>query len=182
LSQWRAYGGYSIEFDAQKLAERATNQAFVFVRCEYDRNNQKALLKELIDAAIEAFSSHAAPEAYSEEERRNHFANTWFFPKMLSLGSAMKHPAFSEEREWRLVGGLFKPHVTPAVRAQGSLLIPYQKFELGTVEEVRRDVKHIQIGPNSNQELADFGVFSLLRAADTEGIRIYRSETPYRPK
>lgn len=189
LSQWRAYGGeggYSIEFDAASLSQLASKQHFAFVRCEYDRSRQVDLIRDLIESSINAFPQYRPPPPNEDsdlETRARFFASSWFFPKMLRLGSSMKHPAFSEEQEWRLVGGLYKTNTIASVRAQGPLLVPYVNFELGEANGTIDAVKSIQIGPNSySQELADMGVYCLLRAAKLTPIRTTRSLTPYRPK
>jgi hypothetical protein len=131
LSQWRGYcrsGGYSMDFDTAKLRQFAEAQRFVLVKCTYDRTEQEQLIQNLILEAVREFPHYVpageVPAALTEADRARFFAAQWLFPRMQRLARAMKDPAFREEREWRLIGGLFRPLPPLEMRPRGSLLIP----------------------------------------------------------
>jgi len=190
LSQWRGYcrsGGYSMDFDSQKLRQFADEQRFVLVKCTYDRTEQEQLIQNLILQAIREFPHYiptgTVPAVITEEERARFFSAQWFFPKMQRLASAMKDPAFKEEREWRLIGALLLPLPPLDVRPRGSLLIPYETFKLqsGTPATFEGVITRVLVGPNPDQELA---VFSIARMQQCGYIgwdlRVETSKIPYR--
>jgi hypothetical protein len=153
-------------------------------RCTYSRDEQTSLVESLLDATYQSFVDYRAPPPneglVAEEHRVGYFCAQWFFPKMLRLGSLMKDPAFHEEKEWRLIGGLYKPHVTPSHRCNGPLVVPHRLFNLvfqGTFEDA---VESITIGPTFDQELAELGLFFLRAKAGVDHIAIKRSAIPFR--
>jgi hypothetical protein len=189
LSQWRGYcpaGGYSLNFNAAKLKELAAQQLFVMVKCSYEREEQENLIKQLIHSAIDNFEGYKLPHPHTEdlnEESRAHvFCGTWFFPKMQRLASAMKHPAFSEEQEWRLVGALYKPLPPMDLRPRGSILVPFEVFKLSPNNNAPLEgiIESVMVGPNADQELATFGVERLQQLDLIRNMRIERSTAPYR--
>jgi hypothetical protein len=189
LSQWRGYcrsGGYSMDFNTEKLQQLAEGQRFVLVKCTYDRTEQEQLVQSLILEAVKEFPHYVPPGECSplmtEETRAHIFAGTWFFPKMQRLASAMKDPAFKEEREWRLIGGLLRPLPPLDVRPRGSLLIPYEifKLEAGIPPSFEGVIDRVLVGPNPDQELAIFGVERLQQCGYTTNVKIERSKIPYR--
>ncbi|MDB5294392.1 MAG: hypothetical protein JWO31_375, partial [Phycisphaerales bacterium] len=167
LSQWRGYcprGGMSIGLNPTVLGSLADQQLFTFVRCSYDRQEQINLVQELIDNTVQEYkASHwlyaDGADKYTEA---SNFCGHHFFPKMHRLGSAMKDPAFSEECEWRLIGGLKKSNREVKFRAKGSVIIPYQSFDLG--EKVRDLLTEVIIGPSSQQGLSREGLDRFLLA------------------
>lgn len=187
LSQWRGYcpaGGYVINFRAQRLIDLASQQQFILARCTYSRDEQASLVESLLDATYENFVDYRAPPPndglIADENRVGYFCAQWFFPKMLRLGSVMKDPAFREEKEWRLIGGLYKPHVTPSYRCNGPLVVPHRLFNLvlgGTLEDT---VEGITIGPSIDQELAELGLSCLRASACVGHIASKRSTIPFR--
>lgn len=187
LSQWRGYcpaGGYCLTFKPPKLLELAGRQSFVLTRCTYSRDQQVALVKELIDSAFAAFPAYPATSSgdrvATEDERAVFFSARWFFPKMSRLASAMKDPSFSEEKEWRLIGGLYLPHVTPAYRFKGSLIVPHRVFRIADDDDVIRSTDSIEIGPSQDQDLADLGLFFFKQTVKMDHVRVERSAIPFR--
>lgn len=189
LSQWRGYcrsGGYSLEFDTASIKDLADQQRFALVKCTYDRAEQEQLIRTLVLEALTEFPDFNPgppfPQDMSEQHRAHVFAGKWFFPKMQRLASAMKDPAFSEEREWRLIGGLWKPLPPLDVRPRGSLIVPYEIFKLHSDEQANFQgvIKRVIVGPNPDQEIAQFGVERLQQCGYIQEMRIDASKVPYR--
>jgi len=191
LSQWRGYcpsGGYSLDFHTAKLREFAVQQRFVMVKCTYDRAEQSRLIECLVDTAIKDFADFIPALPFrpdgDENYRAINFAATKFFPRMQKLASAMKDPAFATEKEWRLVGGLFRPLPPIDVRVRGSVLIPYEIFRLhsgdGAPQVFEGVIPRVLVGPNSQQELAQFGAERLNQIGYLSGTMIHASRIPYR--
>lgn len=186
LSQWRGYcprGGFSLGFNPSRLIEIAGRQRFVFVQCSYNRGEQKNLIRELIDSAVTTFKTW--PERSNEPKMNgdaHRFCGIWFFPKMLRLGSAIKDPAFREEEEWRLIGGLYKPHDPVLFRPKGPLVIPYQIFAFGDDVKVSDLLSEVIVGPSPEQKLARAGAerFLLSRVFGEGWVQVNKSDAPYR--
>jgi hypothetical protein len=189
LSQWRGYcrfGGYSLDFDTSRLMQFAGEQRFVLVKCTYERSEQENLIQSLVLQAVQAFPTYVpgapSPSEMTESHRLNVFVSQWFFPKIQRLASAMKDPAFSEEREWRLIGALLKPLPPLDVRTRGSLLIPYEilRLESGASPAFEGVIPRVLVGPNPDQDLAVFGLERLQQCKYISGLRIETSKIPYR--
>ncbi|WP_322470402.1 DUF2971 domain-containing protein [Hydrogenophaga sp. SNF1] len=187
LSQWRGYcsgGGYNLAFDPAKLEDFAKKQLFVLNRCTYDRVHQAALIEELVEYAIESYPGFVPDQVLDSDREEDHkrmlFCAKWFFPKMSRLASTMKDPSFHEEDEWRLIGGLYKPHVVPSYRFRGSLIVPHREFDFKDSDGVIRCISEIRIGPNSDQNLAEMGIFFLMQRIEIESVTTRRSEIPFR--
>jgi len=148
LSQWRAYsrgGGYSIGFDHRKLIELAHKHTFSLLPCIYDENTQKELLKELVNFSMSESSNIEDP---SSEDQINHFLAKKFYGKFMRLAPSIKHPAFSEENEWRLIGGPFSYELDEAGwRSARGMLVPYHSFSL-LDNEGFLPINEVHIGPH----------------------------------
>jgi hypothetical protein len=115
-----------------------------------------------------------------EDQRAIFFSAKWFFPKMLRLGSLMKDPAFAEEQEWRLVGGLKLPHVIPEYRVRGSIVVPHRVVKLDVAEAIDQVIEGIVVGPGLDGQQADIGLFFLKQAAKIGHIPHRLSSVPFR--
>jgi Protein of unknown function (DUF2971) len=183
LSQWRGYcptGGYVINFQPQRLEALAgqQQQRFILAKCTYSRDEQVTLVKSLIDATYESFKEYRAPSP-NANLIEDYFCSKWFFPKMYRLGSLMKDPTFFEEKEWRLIGGLYQPHTIPSYRCNAPLVIPHQVFNLALQGALDDVMESITIGPTFDQELAELGLFFFKQNAGVH-ISTKRSAIPFR--
>lgn len=142
LSQWRAYGGYAIEFDSESMKDKLS-------KCIYSHDEKmysapmpalKCLLaigKSIQDNAGNL--DHEGQEALAE---------------FIGLAATLKHRSFSEEQEYRVIMG---HDVDPDIedgykvkyRARGELLIPYLELEFDL-----DCIRSVVVGPMRDQELA----------------------------
>lgn len=175
LSQWRAYGGYAIEFDRESLGSDLE-----LFNCVYDVTEKVEIAQDMVSKAIDGlaadfrlYDGFAGPRSQD------------FLTSLIRTASIFKNKSFYEEREVRCVVDLSIPHKNLRFRQSGSILVPYTiaSFSLECV-------KAIHIGPMRHQELAYISmialVSSLLQDFVANGgsieheIEIVKSEIPYR--
>jgi len=114
LSQWRGYtnreGGYCLGFkfstatrivlDVEKLAQ---GKPPFLRKVSYDEDEQKALIQQYLDGVIEgvkrALDKGTATQHEGSELSMEFQATNVLLDMLLSF----KHPAFREEKEWRLI-------------------------------------------------------------------------------
>jgi hypothetical protein len=181
LSQWRAYGGkgpaFSIGFEPAALVDIARLNRCELVRCVYKRDEQVALLKELLarilalHAPIISGASVSVPGLPTE-----------FVSGLLDLAVTFKHPSFEEEREWRLATDS-RPSAGGGIKFRSgmSLLVPYIELDLArphTPLQLSRAV----VGPTAQPELSRE---ILIDALKTYGCiarpeAVVKSEIPFR--
>lgn len=148
LSQWRGYCpnsiGYSIAFDPAQLQDCMLRQQFRLLRCVYDETQQHAIVKELIDSAGGLIDKTSASSA----------AEQLIF-RIPEVAPALKHPQFSEEREWRLVSKtpVHINHPQVGFRSARWTLIPYYHFHLCEQSD-KLNLAHVYVGPNPHMERA----------------------------
>jgi hypothetical protein len=106
LSQWRAYAGgeagYAIMLDKQWL-ERCPLPNTFLIKVEYDSMRQSEIVEDALKT-FEEIIANLCPQAGSLN------LTIWlsdladaFLQAASSIAAWIKHPAFKEEREWRLV-------------------------------------------------------------------------------
>ncbi|HXZ32863.1 MAG TPA: DUF2971 domain-containing protein [Terriglobales bacterium] len=182
LSQWRGYCpdsvGYSVAFERQQLEEPMLRQGFRLVRCVYDEERQNAIVNEIINSAGQGLDP-AAPGA----------AATQLVQRIPEVAPALKHPKFSEEREWRLASMSAVSILAPQVRFRPSRwsLVPYYAFELCAAGQPLT-LSHVYVGPNPHMQLAEAAAFGALWNAGVKfagsknhpPIDVRPSSVPYR--
>lgn len=173
LSQWRAYSrqgvGFSIGFDRMRLADLALGQGFSLNPCSYDRKKHI----KAVGTAMKVLFEDPDPESVL-------WNDTEFITGFLEMAPTMKHPAFQEEGEWRIVSQR-SPDSQPIIlyRPGKSLLIPYQEFGLDA-DNVRALIRRVVVGPSPHLALAVKTATEFLQAAGFEGVEVAQSEVPYR--
>ncbi len=205
LSQWRAYcpptGGVAIAFDRRKIDEYADRHRLELTQCTYDTSEHNELLTKLYEKVYKAFShNEMSVDAYNllspkqqvdfeikclkdltedgdilKEEVKETLSG--FFRELLALAPRIKHPSFSEEREWRLICRDYTASgFRIAFRTRQSLIIPY--VEIGPLEP--EAIFGVVIGPCSHGELLEQSVARLTQNLLGRKVDIIHSTTPYR--
>lgn len=167
LSQWRAYSGshsgFSIAFNSRRLSGVASQHGFSLGQCIYDERAHQDRVAQLIDDCI---ADRALPTPMKD-----------FGVSMLQLAPLLKHPSFSDEREWRLVSLPIYNDVR--FRTGPSTIIPY--YQLPTIApDGKSCVSGIIIGPTPHPELAIESVRSLVDARGLAGVPVHGSKIPLR--
>lgn len=182
LSQWRAYcpraGGYALGFDSRRLSQLAGNQSFLLVKCVYEREEQRALIREAVSEAFDALSEWSintdeAPAKVIEK------AALVFRFAMYSIAPRLKHPAFTDEREWRLVASpvsFDNPHWS--AHAGRATIIPHLSIELGKPEAF--PLTEIVLGPTADTAFSRHATDMFLTSQRVRFGRIIASDAPFR--
>lgn len=169
LSQWRAYcrdgGGFSIGFDAAYLEALGKRQDFTLENCTYDKHAHEAEMEELVNWV------QSNPKLMVED----------ILKRLMKIAPRMKHPSFSEEKEWRLANRI----VIPAVPVSGicyrtgkSFPVPYRKLQMG--DAFGALVKEVIVGPTPHSSLSVSTADEFLRHRGIEDVRAEGSKIPYR--
>jgi len=131
LSQWRAYcpsaGGYAFGIPSGILKTMAATQGYYLAPCVYDGKQQQAVVNELVNQQILCYrqrTSGGDDGAKVKEEIVEAFS--W---EATRYCATLKHRAFKDEQEWRLVS----PHIPAgdlriSYRPGRTMMIPYVNF------------------------------------------------------
>ena len=157
LSQWRGYSGangygYSIRFNTKKLKEFADKANFFLTQCIYDRTEQDRIVGEICDHYLPKIEAETADPTGLMRE---------FTTKIIKYGAYFKHPAFSEEKEWRLISeplDINDLHFRPG----RSMMIPYCKKIQFHESSLDTPIDHIWVGPCPHMDLSVEAVHTLL--------------------
>lgn len=158
LSQWRGYSvhgkGVSIGFDPVTISQQARKQGFSVGRCIYDTDAQSSLIEQVIDAVDELSERWDDDAGKHIRQADAVFGN--IEEDLLRLAAVLKHPAFEEEQEWRIVSPVVRDVSLDSIqfREGVSMLVPYFAFLLNDAEQEGIALNHIYIGPSANAELS----------------------------
>ncbi len=180
LSQWRAYcpdgTGVSIGFTYDQLlpAIKKEGPNVRLVKCVYQVDEQIKIVDELISNAL----NHVRKD---QIEQSSQIVASLLMSDVSNLAPVFKHPAFDEEREWRIVVGPFVSILTDVCFRPGkSMLIPYCNFSLRDTKE-RLEIQRVHVAPNPHGILSCWSTIDALarnNAHTVEGVAL--SSIPYR--
>ncbi|RJP55543.1 MAG: DUF2971 domain-containing protein [Anaerolineaceae bacterium] len=167
LSQWRGYGadqGYALGFDIEKL--RSLNIGEV-VPVQYGIANPAEFFSKEIRDAAQPTAHPGVVEWHTSE---------WLLPRL----ARVKHPSFSEEREWRILKQetLFDLSAqNPPTQFRSSSMGPIPYLVITFPPECLRE---IIIGPGNHTGIRLNAVQSLLQYNGFSEVNIRLSEIPFR--
>lgn len=179
LSQWRGYcsngPGYSIGFSKLEISNLSKQQGFAFNPCIYDWQQQRqvidAPLKRAEELVLSAVSN--APNIIDNAVNR-------FIYEFVHIAPLLKHRAFSEEKEWRIVSGPVPCTDSRwKTRAGHSTIIPYIEFNLVT-NDGSTPIRNVVVGPGLDKELASDAISSFLTQNGIKKWSVTFSQVPYR--
>jgi hypothetical protein len=194
LSQWRAYGGeasgYSIGFDAARLIGKLRPRALL-KKVIYNPTLQNKILISVCEIVADFAEKEIAERGVAAEGALDHYALHCAEP-ISALCAEMKHEAYAEEKEWRLVYSDSTDHgrgrrpsdVDLFFRTRGSTIVPYVKLPFGEKNGAPEGndyhpVVNITVGPMDNSGVAKKGVELLCKSRKRE-IVVERSRIPTR--
>ena len=184
LSQWRSYTphgkGISLEFSPERINAIANRSNLKVARCLYEREEQEEAISSLIEKLIFSFRQgqpfmdlrgKAPDQCYYDFIRS--YQNDIF--QVLAI---IKHHAFQEEKEWRLISRTFPNFSDPELRFRegSSMLVPYIEVSLG---EERPFFESITLGPTQDLELS-FSALSMFMSNQNLSNRLRNCGIPYR--
>ncbi|MEX0904446.1 MAG: DUF2971 domain-containing protein [Balneolaceae bacterium] len=169
LSQWRAYsnngGGFSIGFeinDSSLITFEKTNfeECFkpILRKIIYKPEEQMRLIKDYINIVTEGYRKGIVGKVSGVMNENYHSAvmGSQASNLLLDLILSIKNPAFSEEKEWRLIHVILDHHEPEKLKFRESNydLIPYKQSYLFDRKDESNifPIKSIILGPSIDQE------------------------------
>lgn len=213
LSQWRAYGGsgrgVSLGFDFNALHGERPGESWriggciaYLLNCLYKQSEKRVALKSVADLVIPSIRRFWETAESTAANRQEHEASFAEFRRSALLGwvinaSTFKDPAFSDEKEWRVV--ILGPGTKlPKSRRRGADspvrfrsgpmgVTPYLQFPLG-LSSPSSPLRRIVVGPNPHMEesvkamemILESQSMKLKSEGHPEGIEVAPSRIPYR--
>lgn len=203
LSQWRGYAsdasGMCIGFSKsyfEDLAEEikaAHKPLITLIQVEYGAEEQKTILyptyreiKQFIDKGAFQYPGHQLlidprpKEDFEAENKKRKKALLQLTLRLMFLLPdlfKLKNPAFSEEREWRLISNFIKYEDNECeFRATSDRIIPYRIFNIPPKEN--GPISEIILGPKNITPVDLIEIF--LKKCGFAGVKVTRSEATYR--
>ena len=207
LSQWRGYcpdaNGICIGFDFNsEIYEQIKAQGFSLVKCEYADQFEipPSCIQKFLEETLTTFRTLSKKMKLSDRIDKALYG---FDQKLLRIATSIKHPAFTEESEWRLILGPISI-TDPSIkyRAGKSMLIPYVEINLTKDNSDILNIPEIWVGPTPHPELAVYSlenylnynhIFAFEKQIETpfddettrnsekkEATKVSKSEAPYR--
>ena len=178
LSQWRSYTphgkGLSITFSTELIREIAHINHLRIGKCIYILEEQRELIESLIESLWVTFTN--SDHDQNEVTAHAYFDN--FAEDILQVLALIKHHAFQEEREWRLISNAnaFAPAVKFRQADGALLLVPYTEFKL-PIKDNKFDA--ITLGPTPHRELSLAALQTFTKQAKLT-LSVMESDIPFR--
>ncbi|MEQ1794242.1 MAG: DUF2971 domain-containing protein [Nitrospira sp.] len=190
LSQWRSYcpkaKGVSLGFDQTKLSAAATRQHWRVGKCIYDPEEQEVIVTKILDEIERLAEKRGENTDPSKRHPSNAFHDIFeeIETDLLHMAALLKHPAFHEEQEWRLVSPVVTNYVEASIeyREGSSMLVPFMNFRLPEASDRRIDMEHVILGPTPNPNISMESLSNYLSkngASPRQGLAY--CQIPYRP-
>lgn len=175
LNQWRGYcpdGGYSIEFDSNKLLAIINSyenvEVLKLLKCIYDKISIEKEIKSLLNS-IQTSLKYDDP----------HYEDIGgdIYLKAIDISPSIKHKSFKSEQEYRIVYQCNE--CKKKYRKGKSMVIPYIELSLLDLKE-ELPISKIIVGPTPHPELSKYSIESLLESKGYKYINVESSKIPYR--
>jgi hypothetical protein len=159
LSQWRSYTPYgkgvSLALGPATLTRLIEQNELRIGRCVYEPNEQFEILSSLTEKLILSFRRiQPLPDEGADPPNTcyYHFLEQ-FRGEVLQVLALLKHEAFREEREWRLLSTYYPNYTVPEIkfRTGASLLVPYVELKLGSQRPI---FDRVMLGPTPHDDLS----------------------------
>ncbi|MCU1407355.1 MAG: hypothetical protein JWQ43_3658 [Glaciihabitans sp.] len=198
LSQWRGYaspGGYAIGMDTRLLARHWMSEGVgMFLPVKYSESDATSAATRWAATVTREWKSALGGDMQAlfgdktkpDEDLVERFAPMLYkfsssIGHLNSMAALYKHPAFSEELEWRFVTNLHEQQSNVGVRSGPAGLVPYRAmpFQKSTTDS---PVCAIRIGPGLDELNQTIAVRDLLRMYGySEDVDVVASAAPFRP-
>jgi hypothetical protein len=184
LSQWRSYTphgkGVSLGFSPSTLNHILKKPGYKLARCVYEKAEHVDLLRSLLDKMLVTFRQRVRSLDTSKhhQTQKYHGFLEEFRGQVLQVLAIVKHSAFHEEREWRIVSPYFPRYTDPQVkfREGASMLLPYVELSLPKKGWLFDEVI---LGPSSDAFLSLQALSAYLSNRDVCNV-VVNSEIPLR--
>jgi len=157
LSQWRGYcpngAGYSLGFETRGLLRAAAMEGFRLAQCLYDDASQREAITRVLERVRQSVRWTQAVERPGNDDTYREAIRAWS-ESFAPLAPTIKHQAFHEEQEWRLISASIPFGDSRwQMRAGRSMLIPYIPFALAPTDPYL-PIRDVVVGPTPHMELA----------------------------
>lgn len=184
LSQWRAYGPIAVGFKLQSLMFGYANTV----------SSRPVIYDPVVQRQLLDLMAHLCASAYSEDRKNEPDKVDMLYQdgtdRLLDVTAFFKHPAFADEREFRIVhvespAMLQSPSYKQAphrFRQSGGVLVPYVTTR-DLAENHYPDkipLEKVVIGPSPHAEVLQRGVEELLSTHGYDTVQVRRSTAPLR--
>lgn len=162
LSQWRSYTphgkGVSLGFSPIFLNAMVSENGCRLAKCIYEHREQGLLVSALIDKMFITLRQWQPVLDLKNEHQptRYHKFLEDFRGDLLQVLAIIKHPSFSEEREWRVVSKYYPSGKSPSLRFREgpSMLIPHIAIPFPVEHLQQKMFDKVVLGPSRDQNLA----------------------------
>ena len=188
LSQWRSYTkhgeGVGLAFKPGRIQHiLASGNDLKIARCVYERDEQNWLMSSLLDLCLTSFRQERDAINTSKEHSSQRYFKFLerFREEFLQVMAIIKHGAFSEEREWRVISPYFANYAVAAIqfREGAAVLIPYIEIRLPRDEHDQSLFDATVLGPSKHPSLA-MSALSMFMSNKKACNTTINSHTPYR--
>lgn len=183
LSQWRSYTphgrGVSIGFSAQFINGILSTGDFRLAQCIYDGHAQQQLALALVEKMFISFRSVELDLSGKPQGQEYYDFLESHRGTLLQVLAVMKHHAFSEENEWRLISKYY-PNFTAGhlrFREGSSMLMPYVEIAFPDVPDKPFD--KVVLGPSADPNLSMDALRFFLSCHKVSRVTL-NSSIPYR--
>jgi hypothetical protein len=189
LSQWRGYatgsgGPFCLGIPSTLLKGRLSfghdGQAWTLRKCIYSRDEQADLIETRIRRQLDSVSRTEVPP---HGRTREDHAYRNIHAAVVTVAPLCKHPAFAEEREWRLIIGPLAAKKADKVHfvERQHTLAPYIDFRLAGADDGPLDNVHWMAGPGPQQQRSNWALGMVAQIAGMTKYQGAPSQTPYLP-
>ncbi len=191
LSQWRAYGsdgsGFAIGFKSLPMPDPKSEKGqagLTLLRCEYDQNAFRTRSRRILLGTANVFVKFLSEQGDRKATLKviGETALRACYLRIAMEIPRLKHEAFAEEKEWRLVviPNPGREDEIVEFRALPNGLSPYVKVPVG-VSDKRIDLASIVIGPGQDADRSLRSAKMFLTKLDYDSDNLLRiSAAPYR--
>lgn len=138
LSQWRSYTphgkGVSVGFSPMVVENIIKENELKIAKCRYDKDEHNEILYILLGRMLHTFGNRYSEIDISKgpPNQEYHKFLEEFRGDILQVFSTIKHPAFKEEKEWRLISKYYESYVVPDIkyREGASMLVPFIELKI----------------------------------------------------
>jgi hypothetical protein len=188
LSQWRGYGGRgmgcAIGFKSIPRPDPNSRESPLTVSlmsCQYDAQTFREMVRQQIKRMVDGFSRYCETYAKTPDDLAE-FAGAAAaagISQLLDLAARLKHHAFREEDEWRLVAVVNEPHKPIKFRATPRGVVSYVEVDLAKDGELI-DLHGVVSGPSQEKEVATPAARLLLEELLYDPNLVRESDAPFR--
>lgn len=155
---------------------------FRIAKCLYEADQHFELMNSLLEKMLVTFRRRLPQLDTSKNHpsQKYHGFLEEFRGDLLQVLSIIKHSAFREEREWRIVSRYFPKYTVPEIkfREGASMLLPYIEIDLGTHNE-QTLFEEVILGPSPHPHLSIHALSNYLSNKKASNTTI-SSDIPFR--